>query len=147
MFPHLSRRAILFGMPAVFVATTTAAGLFSRSVPKKLDLALKKQTLAGLYSASIKPEHEPVVVGRMHAWVLTLADSSGKPIKKAAIGIKGGMPQHGHGLPTAPTVTRSFGDGRFLIEGIKFNMQGWWTINLSIDGSPGVDTVTFNIVL
>lgn len=57
------------------------------------------------------------------------------------------MPQHGHGLPTTPQVTKNLGNGRCLIEGVKFNMRGWWTFELAVDGEDGADVVTFNIVL
>ena len=40
------------------------------------------------------------------------------------------MPQHGHGLPTRPRVTRSLGEGIYEIEGVRFNMGGWWGIKL-----------------
>jgi hypothetical protein len=30
---------------------------------------------------------------------------------------------------------------------VKFNMPGWWVIDLTIDGPAGHDTVTFNLVL
>ena len=57
------------------------------------------------------------------------------------------MPQHGHGLPTTPQVTKNLGNGRYLIEGVKFNMRGWWIFELGVDGEDGADVVTFNIVL
>ncbi len=57
------------------------------------------------------------------------------------------MPQHGHGLPTAPQVTKNLGDGRYRIEGVKFNMSGWWTFEVAVDSADGSDSVTFNIVL
>lgn len=142
-----SRRAVLLGIPALFVSTAVAAGLFSRLVPADLDLALVKPTAAGLYVAAIAPEADSVTVGPMHAWTVSLTDADGVPVDTAAIMIDGGMPQHGHGLPTAPAVTRSLGDGRFLVEGMKFNMPGWWEIDLAIDGPAGADTVTFNFVL
>jgi hypothetical protein len=44
-------------------------------------------------------------------------------------------------------VTQALGDGQYLIEGMKFNMPGWWEIDLAIEGPAGVDTVTFNLVL
>src|SRR4249920_3274177 len=31
----------------------------------------------------------------------------------------GGMPQHGHGLPTRPVVSRELADGTYLMEGMK----------------------------
>ena len=147
MFSRSSRRAILLGIPAVLAATTVAAGLFSRGVPDDLDLSLERRTDAGLYVATIAPVDQAVTVGPMHSWTVALTDADGSPVETAAIGVDGGMPQHGHGLPTAPAVTQALGEGRFLIEGMKFNMPGWWEIDLSIDGPVGVDTITFNLVL
>lgn len=147
MFRLPSRRARLLAVPALFFATAVAAGLLSRNIPSDLDLALMKPTSEGLYIAAIAPGQEPVTVGRMHAWTVTLTDPEGKPVSRATIGISGGMPQHGHGLPTAPAVTKSLGGGRFLIEGMKFNMPGWWKIGLAIDGPAGADSITFDLVL
>jgi hypothetical protein len=146
---HLSfpRRAILFLTPALVVGTAVAAGLFSGSLPDDLDRALSQPTDAGLYVATIAPVEEPVTIGTMHAWTVSLTDAAGVPVDDAAFAIDGGMPQHGHGLPTAPAVTHGLGEGMFLIEGMKFNMPGWWEIDLAIDGPGGPDTITFNLVL
>src|SRR3954469_16553633 len=63
------------------------------------------------------------------------------------ISIHGGMPQHGHGLPTRPRVTGNLGDGIYEIEGVRFNMGGWWEFKVAITGSRGADTVIFNLDL
>ena len=148
MVPLTSRRALLFGVPALVLAGgVVTAGAMMRSVPGNLDLALDKPTAGGLYKAAIAPQATPITVGTMHAWTVTIRTQAGAPVQAAKIGIDGGMPQHGHGLPTAPQVTKSLGDGRYLIEGMKFNMRGWWTLDLAIDGPKGPDTVTFNLVL
>ena len=55
--------------------------------------------------------------------------------------------QHGHGLPTQPQVTQTLGNGRYLLEGMKFNMPGWWTLTVKVDGPDGRDETTFNLVL
>jgi hypothetical protein len=34
-----------------------------------------------------------------------------------------------------------------MVDGMKFNMDGWWTLTVSIDGAAGADTATFNLVL
>jgi hypothetical protein len=109
-------------------------------VPADLDLSLRKATKAGLYVAEIAPEAEPVTVGPMHSWTVTLQGADGTPLD-------GGMPQHGHGLPSSPAVTQALGDGHYLLEGMKFNMPGWWEIDLAIEAPAGADTVTFNLVL
>jgi hypothetical protein len=145
---HTTRRAILLGVPALVLAAGVAtAGLMMLPRPADLDLSLQKGTENGLYLARIMPQAEPVGVGPMHSWTVTLRGPDGAPIDDARIAVDGGMPQHGHGLPSSPAVTEALGDGRYLIEGMKFNMPGWWEIDLAIEGPNGADAVTFNLVL
>jgi hypothetical protein len=35
----------------------------------------------------------------------------------------------------------------YEIEGVRFNMGGWWEFKLAIAGASGADTVTFNLDL
>jgi hypothetical protein len=142
-----ARRAILLGAPVLLVAAGAAGAAWMMRVPSDLDLSREKVSEAGLYMAALAPAEEPVTVGPMHAWIVTLEDEQGVPVDDAEIRIDGGMPQHGHGLPTAPAVTRELGEGRYLVEGVKFNMPGWWELDLALEGPAGADTVTFNLVL
>jgi hypothetical protein len=57
------------------------------------------------------------------------------------------MPQHGHGLPTQPQVTQSLGNGDYLVEGMKFQMAGWWVVDFNIDSAGQRDNVRFNLIL
>ncbi|MCT8328882.1 FixH family protein [Acidimangrovimonas sediminis] len=147
MQTHLTRRGLLLGIPFALSASALSAGLFSQTIPDDLDLALRRSTDASLYTVEIAPVDPSVRLGKMHAWTLGLTDKRGRPVESARIAISGGMPQHGHGLPTAPAVTQTLGEGRFLIEGMKFNMRGWWEIDLTIDGPSGTDAITFNFIL
>jgi hypothetical protein len=112
-----------------------------------LDLTLSKSTEAGLYLSTIAPAIGPASVGPMHAWTVTVTTPDGAPVEGAQIGWDGGMPQHGHGLPTSPQMTEALGEGGYLIEGMRFNMPGWWTLTVTIDGNVGTDQVTYNVVL
>jgi hypothetical protein len=108
MFFLSPRRALLFGIPAIFLAAGAAtAGWLTRPAPADLDGSLAKSTEAGLYLAEIAPEAEPVTLGAMHAWTVSLRTADGAPVDQAEIAVDGGMPRHGHGLPTSPVVTRS----------------------------------------
>ena len=115
--------------------------------PADLDYALSKTTDGGLYIGTLEPELDPVTVGPIHNWTIEVKTVDGVPVEHASISIDGGMPQHGHGLPTKPQVTQDLGDGRYLIEGMKFNMPGWWVIEIDIDGAAGTDVATFNLSL
>jgi hypothetical protein len=83
----------------------------------------------------------------MHSWTVRLSDSTGTPVSGAKLTVGGGMPQHGHGFPTRPRVTRESDGGTYLIEGMKFSMTGWWNIKLDIQSPQGHDKVTFNTVV
>jgi hypothetical protein len=100
----------------------------------------------GLYSVSYESQLEPIAINRMHSWMLTVTDSSGMPITGAVIVIKGGMPQHNHGLATQPTVESS-GEGTYLLQGLRFHMMGYWEIELIIDNGRAKDTVMIPLTL
>jgi hypothetical protein len=100
----------------------------------------------GRYVATLEPA-TPLRPRQMQTVRVTVRDTEGRAIEEAQISIDGGMPQHGHGLPTRPRVTRNLGDGMYEIEGVRFNMGGWWEFKLAIAGSRGADTVTFNLDL
>ncbi len=117
------------------------------SPPKDLDLALDKTSVAGFYRVALVPPAPAAAINQMHSWKVTLATTEGNPVRGAKFVIDGGMPQHGHGLPTQPRVTRELNDGTYSLDGMKFSMTGWWEVKLAIDGSQGVDKVTFNTLV
>jgi len=105
-----------------------------------------RSSAAGRYLATLEPA-KPLRPRQMQTVRVTVRDPEGRAIDEAQISVDGGMPQHGHGLPTRPRVTRNLGDGSYEIEGVRFNMGGWWEFKLAIAGSRGTDTVTFNLDL
>ena len=131
----------------VVAAIAFGALIWTRSAPVGLDLLRDKPTAKGLYRVSIAPEAEPFDRAALHNWIATVSTPTGAPVDGAEISVDGGMPQHGHGLPTAPAVTASLGGGRYRIEGVRFNMGGMWEFKLRIKAAPGEDDVTFNLDL
>ena len=105
-----------------------------------------RASAAHLYTATLTPE-EPLRPRKMQALRVTVLDADGQAVEAAEISVDGGMPQHGHGLPTRPRVTRNTGNGVYEIEGVRFNMGGWWEFKLSIASAAGADVVTFNLDL
>jgi hypothetical protein len=144
----ITRRRLLWSVPVIVVAAAgLAVAAMMQPPPDDLDLTLRKPTDHGLYIASAEPGLSPIAVGTMHGWVVGITTPDGTPVEQAEIFVDGGMPQHGHGLPTEPAVSANLGGGRYQVEGMKFNMPGWWVINVSVNGPDGPDTVTFNLVL
>lgn len=92
-----------------------------------------------------------VPLNRLHRWRLLLSDLQGAPVAGAAIDVGGHMPGHVHGLPTQPRVTREMAPGVYLVEGLKFQMEGWWVMQFSIRpreaaADAEADHVAFNLV-
>jgi hypothetical protein len=116
-------------------------------VPADLDLSATRLSAQGLYQATIRPRVEPIPVNKIHTWVLHVETPAGQPIENAEIGVDGDMPQHGHGLPTRPQVTQELGGGDYLIEGMKFQMGGWWVVDFDITANGSEDKVSFNLML
>jgi len=100
----------------------------------------------GQYVATLQPDRQ-LRPRQMQTVRVTVVDGDGRAVDGASLTIDGGMPQHGHGLPTRPRVTRSLGEGTYAIEGVRFNMGGWWEFKVAIAAAGGVDTVTFNLDL
>jgi hypothetical protein len=115
--------------------------------PDKLDLALKRPTEGGRYLVELLPPDTAPRVNRMHTWRVSLHTRTGQPVVQAIVAVDGGMPQHGHGLPTQPRVSATPEPGLYVLEGMKFSMTGWWEIRLHVRGPEGEDRVTFNTVL
>jgi hypothetical protein len=105
-----------------------------------------RSSAQGRYVATLEPA-KALRPRQMQTVRVNVRDAEGRAIDEAQISIDGGMPQHGHGLPTRPRVTSNLGEGMYEIEGVRFNMGGWWEFKLVIAGARGADTVTFNLAL
>ena len=105
-----------------------------------------RPSAAQLYTATLLPR-QPLRLRQLETVPVRIADASGRPVAGVAIAVSGGMPEHGHGLPTQPRVTRALGDGVYEIEGVRFSMGGWWQLKLAIESPAGADSVTFNLSL
>jgi hypothetical protein len=126
---------------SVLVLTACAAP------PSDLDVSLKRPTDAGKFIVTLQPPQAAPAINQIHSWTINVATPAGAPVTGARISVDGGMPQHGHGLPTRPRVTKELSNGNYLMEGMKFSMTGWWEIKLAIEAAGAADKVTFNRVI
>lgn len=136
-------RKVLFTLSLITFAALSAC----MSPPTGLNLSLDRRTDHEKYLVEVRSLAAPIAINKMHAWEIRLRSPSGEPVLGAKIGVGGGMPQHGHGFPTQPKVTRELGGGRYLLEGMKFSMPGWWELKLKVDAASGADEITFNTII
>jgi hypothetical protein len=142
----LATLAVTISMTACSHAMMMVRGTGAKR-PAASEFGLGPRSAAeGRYVATLEPAKH-LRPRQMQTVRVTVRDTEGRAIDDAQISIDGGMPQHGHGLATRPRVTRNLGDGIYEIEGVRFNMGGWWEFKLAIAGPHGADTVTFNLDL
>jgi len=131
---------------AAALSLVTGCMMFAKA-PEDLDYSRTRRSESGLYRGTILPQGDSIPQGRLQRWTLHLETAEGAPVDSATVSVDGGMPQHGHGLPTKPRVTRALGNGDHLVEGMKFNMGGWWVVKFRVNATPGSDSLVFNVKL
>ncbi len=136
----------ILGILALAAAAFVAFKMF-QPIPDDLDLATTRATDNGHFMVTVSPEDAAYQRNTIHTWIVEIATPDGAAVEGSEILVDGGMPQHGHGLPTNPLMTESLGEGRYKIEGVRFNMRGWWEFKLAIVAGETSDNITFNLVM
>lgn len=139
--------AILGGL--LLVAAIFMGAMMARmgDVPSDLDYSTTRSSDNRVFEVSYSPSTGAVPVNQMHQWTLHVETTDGQLVENADITVDGDMPQHGHGLPTRPRVTKYLGNGDYLVEGMKFQMGGWWLMDFTITADGKTDAVHFNMML
>jgi hypothetical protein len=141
------RRALLGTVAALAVVGVVAACSQPASKPDQLDYASTRLSEQGAYRVSYRSETAPIPINRIHSWTLHVEAADGRPVTDAAVTVDGDMPEHRHGLPTRPRVTRNLGNGDYLVEGVKFQMGGWWVMEFTVAAGGRSDVAKFNLNL
>lgn len=138
---------IASGILLVSAALAIGTAAYMSHVPADLDTSTERLGDAGLYRVSYEPESGTIPVHEMHSWIVLITTPDGTPIEDASITVDGDMPRHGHGLPTVPQATAHLGGGRYRIDGMKFQMGGWWFVRFGVAAGGARDEVRFDFVL
>ena len=129
------------------IAAGCTQSTHAKTAAPERDFASVRLSEQGAYRVSYKTEGATIPVGRLHSWTLHISRFDGTPVTDALVSVDGDMPEHRHGLPTRPRVTRHLGSGDYLVEGVKFQMGGWWVMEFTIASGGRSDRVRFNLQL
>lgn len=138
---------VIFLMPLIGPRYLHPLMMGNESAPTSLDISAARPSDNGLFHVSWASDPSSPPLNQIHTWTIHIETADGQPVEDAEIGVNGGMPQHGHGLPTSPQVTQNLGNGDYLVEGMKFQMLGWWEVRFNIVAGGQIDTITFNLTL
>ena len=90
------------------------------------------------FTIEIYSELSPLSINTMHSWHIRVLDRDDQILELEELNVFGGMPEHDHGLPTQPEVTMRLDNGDYLLEGVRFHMQGHWELQIEFQYA-GVD--------
>jgi hypothetical protein len=100
----------------------------------------------GEFLVELMAPDDGVALSKFDIWQLSIKDAESKqPVTPVRVVVGGGMPAHGHGLPTQPQVTKHIGGGQYQLEGLTFNMAGQWQLVFDISTGQLSDRVVFDL--
>jgi hypothetical protein len=112
--------------------------------------ALETPVLTGTTPEGIRiqvfSELNPLAINQIHSWHIRVLNADGTRLQPE-LSISGGMPEHNHGLPTAPQITGTLDNGDYLLEGMRFHMPGHWQLrfDLSVDDTEQTAVIDFTL--
>ncbi len=141
-------KSLAFSLLLSVSATALAQG---ETLPDWAGQSVLLATSAKGLKIEMDSEIKPLEINKIHSWLIRLSDLQDKPVSSAEIQFIGGMPEHNHGLPTQPLVTTEIEPGIYLLEGVRFHMQGAWRLELKLNwnsqGRATADTATIDFEL
>ena len=90
--------------------------------------------------------HPDLVSGTNQRWTVRLTTPAGTGIDSAPVAVEAYMPETGERMLPVPSV-RFVGNGRYVIEGLRFSRTGWWNVGLAVRFAFGGDSLAFNLIL
>lgn len=89
----------------------------------------------------------PLSINQIHSWHVRVLDRNDEILELGELNVFGGMPEHDHGLPTQPDVTTRLDNGDYLLEGVRFHMQGHWQLQVELQLNGVEDTAIIDFDL
>lgn len=99
------------------------------------------------FKIEIYSELSPLSINQIHSWHVRVLDRDGEILELEELNVYGGMPEHDHGLPTQPEVTARLDNGDYLLEGVRFHMQGHWQLQVELQFAGVDDTAIIDFDL
>jgi hypothetical protein len=129
------------------VPATTAESTVPEEATPSPNVAEDVMSEEGHFVGSWTSDPSVPPVNMVHRWVLHIETPEGQAIEGATITVGGDMPAHGHGMPTQPEVTADLGGGDYRVEGMAFQMGGYWIIDVTVTAGGETDLIRFGLEL
>ena len=129
---------LLLALSLLFTVSNVNAAEYLPDLTGTTDKGLKIE----IYS-----ELSPLSINQIHSWQVRVLDRDDEILVLEQLSVFGGMPEHDHGLPTQPEVTMRLDNGDYLLEGVRFHMQGHWQLQIELQLNGVEDTAIIDFDL
>lgn len=136
---YQGRNVKVVDLPAVacrWLRTLVMVGLLVPAMALAVECDAREGCLVdsrnGHFSVQLTPATGDTPLRQHHDWFVEVSDTDGKPVELDGLSVSGGMPGHGHGLPSQPRPEEYLGNGRYRVSGFLFNMHGNWVIQFHL---------------
>lgn len=131
-----------------------ASASTSQVLPEPADLRARDQsgdhrvrTTGGSYEVSINPPPSRLPLNELFALNIGVVDAATKrPVADISVRADAAMPQHRHGMNTAPRTTRN-ADGSFTARGMMLHMPGYWEIYVDVTRNGQTERAVIEVEL
>ena len=130
--------SLVLGVPHACAQTAAPPPMPDAAAQQPQALGTPRSSDLGNYTVWIRSNVSPIPVARLHSWTFHVETADGRLFIPDELSVAGGMPGHGHGFPSKPSITRHLANGNFLVEGVKFNMPGEWLLKVGFSRTPGL---------
>lgn len=128
----------------IFFSVVWLSGCAAESAPARWQMT--QTGTNNLYQAHLDCETAPETGPFQHCTV-HFTDLQQQSIIPDTALIDGGMPLHGHGLPTSPVLAPLEQAGHYRIDGLKYNMPGAWLLGFKVLTPQSEDKIIFDFVI
>jgi len=94
----------------------------------------------GTYQASLVRSRDS------REWTVQVQTATSRMVDDATLALESWMPDDESVPATHPRVTQYLGNGRYRVEGLRFDRRGWWNVKLQVSAPNGTDSLAFNLV-
>lgn len=101
----------------------------------------------GLYRASLIPARGSILLGQPFTGEVEVRTADGAPVDGATLMLATWLPELDRAGATQPRFAAALGGGRYRVEGLRFERDGWWNVKLTVSAPAGTDSLAFNIIL
>ena len=124
-------------------------GFTARAAPVTPSVALLSDIPSHnrVYRASMTPSPDPIELNRSLTLTVEIRTAADAPVDGALLALESWMPDNESASVVRPRAIASLGGGLYRIEGLHFDVRGWWNLRLQIAAAGMTDSLAFNLVL